>query len=414
MKKVKAALIGAGQRGADAYAPYALSHPEEIEFVAVAEPDPKRREAFRDLFRIPNERCYESWDEFFDSDHEAEAVLICTQDRDHFVPAMKAIEKGYHILLEKPVSFLESECEEIKKAAETYDKVFIICHVLRYTPFFKKLKELLDEKIIGELQNIQWIENVGYWHQAHSYVRGNWRNSEESSPMILAKCCHDMDMILWLADADCTRVSSFGSLGHFKKENAPQGAPERCLDGCPAKDTCPYYAPRIYIDWGDDWQAEVIRKVVSKDTSEEAVMAALKTGPYGRCVYHCDNDVVDHQVVNLEFENGVTASMTMTAFSYECSRVVKFMGSRGEINGKLEDNELEVTDFLTGKREVIPIEASASGHGGGDEGIMKAFVEMIRSGEEIKGATSAVSSLQGHRMAFAAEEARVKGTVVRL
>ena len=414
MRKIKAALIGAGQRGADSYAPYALKHPEEIEFTAVAEPEKERRDAFRDLFGIPERNCYESWEMLLEDENEAEAVLICTQDREHFGPAMKAIEKGYHILLEKPVSFLESECEQIKKAAETYDKVFLICHVLRYTPFFMKLKELLEEGRIGDLQNIQWIENVGYWHQAHSYVRGNWRDSKESSPMILAKCCHDMDMLLWLASADCTSVSSFGSLGHFKKENAPEGAPQRCLDGCPEKEQWPYYAPRIYIDWRDDWQADVIKRVVSKDTSDKAVMEALKKGPYGRCVYHCDNDVVDHQVVNLEFENGVAASFTMSAFSYECSRVLKFMGTKGEISGKLEDGRLKVIDFLTGKQENISIEASANGHGGGDEGIMKAFLKMILEGHNTAGASSAVSSLQSHKMAFAAEASRINKTVITL
>lgn len=414
MRKIKAALIGAGQRGADSYAPYALKHPEEIEFIAVAEPEKERRDAFRNLFGIPEGHCYESWEMLLEDENEAEAVLICTQDREHFRPAMKAIEKGYHILLEKPVSFLESECEQIKKAAETYDKVFLICHVLRYTSFFMKLKELLEEGRIGELQNIQWIENVGYWHQAHSYVRGNWRDSKESSPMILAKCCHDMDMLLWLAGADCTSVSSFGSLGHFKKENAPEGAPQRCLDGCPEKEQCPYYAPRIYIDWRDDWQADVIKRVVSKDPSDKAVMEALNKGPYGRCVYHCDNDVVDHQVVNLEFDNGVTASFTMSAFSYECSRALKFMGTKGEISGKLEDGKLEVTDFLTGKQENINIEASANGHGGGDEGIMRAFLKMIREGHNTAGASSAVSSLQSHKIAFAAEESRINKTVITL
>lgn len=414
MNKIKVALIGAGQRGAQSYAPYALKHPDEIEFTAVAEPDAVRRESFRKTYHVPEGNCYENWEELLGQKKLADAVMICTQDRDHVKPALKALEKGYHILLEKPVSYSEEECDALGKAAEGYDKVFLVCHVLRYTPFFQAVKKILDSGAIGELQNIQWLENVGYWHQAHSYVRGNWRNSETSSPMILAKCCHDLDLLLWLADSPCKSVSSFGSLGHFNKENAPENAPERCLDGCPAKDTCPYYAPHIYIDWKDDWQADVIRKVVSEDTSEEALMKALKEGPYGRCVYHCDNNVVDHQVVNMEFENGVTASLTMTGFSYDCSREVKFMGSKGELRGALESNELHYINFRKGIRETIPVDAAAEGHGGGDSGIMESFLEMIRKNEMTKESSDIRVSIQSHKIAFAAERSRVTGKVISL
>lgn len=414
MKKIKAALIGAGQRGAQAYASYAGRHPEELEFIAVAEPDPRRRESFQKEFHIPDENCFENWETFFQQDKMADAVLICTQDQEHFSPTIKAMEKGYHILLEKPVSNQPDECAAMEKAVAEYPHVFLVCHVLLYTPFFKTIKKLLDENKIGELQNIQLIENVGYWHQAHSFVRGNWRNSQSSSPMILAKCCHDMDILLWLADADCSRVSSFGSLGHFKKEKAPALAAKRCTDGCPAADECAYYAPGIYIDWKDNWQADVIKKVVSPDTSEEAILEALRTGPYGRCVYDCDNDVVDHQVVNLEFTNHVTASFTMSAFSWDCSRVIKLMGSKGEISGRLEDDHIELIDFKKGKKETILIDAIKEGHGGGDYGIMKEFLQLIRENKDGAGGTRALSALQGHRIAFAAEEARVKGTVVKV
>lgn len=412
MQPIKAALIGAGQRGAQSYAPYALIHPEKMKFQAVAEPDRKRRNEFASAHQISEEHCYDSYEELFEKENGIEAVLICTQDQQHIKPALKAMEKGYHILLEKPISNSLEECKEIGSRAINYPKIFLICHVLRYTPFFKTLKNLLDEGKIGELENVQWIENVGYWHQAHSFVRGNWRNSEMSSPMILAKCCHDLDLLLWLIGSECTRLSSFGSLNHFRKEKAPKGAALRCLDGCEAKDDCPYYAPKIYIDWRDDWQADVIKKVVSLDTNNDAILKALKEGPYGRCVYHCDNDVVDHQVVNMEFTNGVTASLTMSAFSYECTREIKFMGSKGEISGELEDNTLSVTDFLTGEKERILVENLKEGHGGGDEGIMEAFVQMIETGTMKEGSSDVRSALQSHYMAFAAEESRKKRTVI--
>lgn len=412
MKPIKAALIGAGQRGAQAYAPYALKYPEKIKFQAVAEPDYKRRSEFASAHHISEEHCYDSYEELFEKEKEIEAVLICTQDQQHVQPALKAMEKGYHILLEKPISNSLEECIEIGRLAASYTKTFLICHVLRYTPFFKTVKKLLEEGRIGELETIQWLENVGYWHQAHSFVRGNWRNSETSSPMILAKCCHDMDLLLWLIGADCTYLASFGNLNHFKKEKAPKGAAMRCLNGCLAKEECPYYAPKIYIDWRNDWQADVIKKVVSQDTSDEAILKALREGPYGRCVYYCDNDVVDHQVVNMEFANGVTATLTMSAFSYDCTREIKLMGSKGEITGKLEDDAIYVTDFLTGRREKISVEAVKEGHGGGDEGIMEAFVQMVEEGSLMEGSSDVASAVLSHYMAFAAEKSRVDKQVI--
>ena len=197
------------------------------------------------------------------------------------------------------------------ETARKRGKVLSVCHVLRYTPFFSKIKELLDKGCIGRLISIQHNENVGYWHYAHSFVRGNWRNSEDSSPMILAKSCHDMDIMLWLAGADCRSISSYGSLTHFKSENAPEGAPYRCMDGCPVQNECPYYAPRLYLTENTSWPTSVI----SADTGIEARTKALREGPYGRCVYRCDNNVVDHQVVAIEFKNDVTAVFTMSAFT---------------------------------------------------------------------------------------------------
>ncbi|MBL4934618.1 Gfo/Idh/MocA family oxidoreductase [Clostridium sp. YIM B02515] len=414
MKKVTAVLLGAGQRGAGAYAPYAIKFPEELQFVAVAEPDKERREEFKRLHKIEDRYCFESWEELMEQPKLADAILICTQDRMHYEPTIKALEKGYHVLLEKPMSYDAMECVSMGEYAKKYNRVFSICHVLRYTPFFRTIKKLLEDGRIGKLMSIQQIENVAYWHQAHSFVRGNWRNSKESSPMILAKSCHDMDIILWLVGENCSKISSFGSLGHFKKEEAPAGAPLRCLDGCPAEKECPYYAPKIYIDWIDNWQADVIRKVVSIDTSEEALLKALKEGPYGRCVYHCDNDVVDHQVVNMEFENGVTAVFTMCAFTYEGGRSIKLMGTKGQIRCDLDKNVIEVRSFVTGKREDINLDVSADGHGGGDLGIMRDFVELVRNEGKVEGVTSASVSVQSHIMSLAAERSRLENKIINV
>lgn len=413
MEPIKAVLIGAGQRGMDVYAAYALEHPGEIRFVGVCEPDEQRRREFMQLHGIEEHMGFSGWEAFFDGRTEADAVLICTQDQMHFEPAQKAIALGYHVLLEKPMAVDPVECMQLGDMAKAAGNVFSICHVLRYTPFFHRLKQLLEEGRIGQLISIQHNENVGFWHQAHSFVRGHWRRADMSSPMIVAKCCHDMDMLLWLADADCLRVSSFGSLTHFREEHAPPGAPLRCLDGCPVQEECPYYAPRVYLGT-DNWQGSVFRSVVSREGDASSVMRALYDGPYGRCVYRCDNDVVDHQVVNLEFANGVTAAFTMSAFTPDCTRTIKLMGSLGEIRGAVEKNEIELTSFVTGTRETIRFNQSAGGHSGGDEGIMRDFVKQVRAGRQGSSRTSAEVSVQSHLIAFAAEAARLRNQVVEL
>jgi predicted dehydrogenase len=413
MHKITAVLVGAGQRGAGAYATYAIKYPEQIQFVAVAEADPIRRKQFQVDHNIPEEQCYESWEQLLALPKLADAMLVCTQDQMHFEPASMALQKGYHVLLEKPMSHDPLECIIMGELAEKYQRIFSICHVLRFTDFFKKIKELLQQGRIGRLVSIQHTENVEYAHYAHSFVRGNWRKSKESSPMILAKSCHDMDILLWLADANCTKVSSFGGLTHFRKESAPVGAPKRCLDGCPVQNECPYYAPKIYIE-RDDWVNKVMRTVVSSDTSDEGVLHALKEGPYGRCVYHSDNDVVDHQVVNIEFDNEVTVAFTMSAFTFEGGRSLKLMGSLGQIRADMERNEIEVTSFVTRDKEIIRLEAPPEGHGGGDEGIMQEFVRLVRQNGQEAGLTSASISVESHLMAFAAEKSRVENRIIQI
>ena len=413
MNKVTVAVIGAGQRGLN-YGDYALEYPLEVQVVAVAEPNASRRERFQNLHHITDNSCFINWQDLLAQPKLADAVLVCTQDKMHFEPAMQALQAGYHVLLEKPMSPRPAECVEMGAYAEETDRIFAICHVLRYTNFFATLKRLLDEGSIGRLISIQHNENVAFWHQAHSYVRGNWRNTAESSPMILAKSCHDMDILLWLAGADCNSVSSFGSLTHFKAENAPAGAPLRCLDGCPVSDTCVFYAPRVYLTGNKGWPAST----VSNDLSVEGLTRALQEGPYGRCVYHCDNDVVDHQVVNIEFANEVTAAFSMCAFTSDISRTLKLMGTKGEIRGIMsrDKSEIEIIDFATRTSKLInaQVEGGAHGHGGGDFGVMRDFVHLIQSSGQKKSLTSASLSVQSHLMAFAAEESRQTRSIIQL
>ena len=409
MKPVTAVVLGAGSRGST-YAGYAKEHPEQLQIIAVAEPRTDRMNILADELNIPDSGRFTSWEELLDRPRMADCVFVCTLDDDHTIPAIKAMELGYHVLLEKPMSNTEEECRAIVAAANKTGRTLAVCHVLRYTPFYMTLKKLIDEGRIGEVTTINQIENVGYWHQAHSFVRGNWRTVRETSPMILQKSCHDMDIILWLMGKDCRRVQSFGSLRHFCAENAPEGAPERCLDGCPHATACPYYAPALYMDMNrTGWPVDVI----TTDMSAEGRRKALEEGPYGRCVYRCDNDVVDRQVVNLEFDGGAVATFTMTGLSADFCRQLKIFGTKGQIEANMGTKEI-VLHCFGGEKETIFVDVGmeGSGHGGGDFGIMRDFIRVLRDGGESR--TGAAVSLQSHLICFAAEKSRTEHIVVEL
>ncbi|MDC7289736.1 Gfo/Idh/MocA family oxidoreductase [Blautia schinkii] len=408
MKQVTAVLIGAGLRGDHAYSSYALSHPEEFRVVAVAEPDEKRRKEFGKKHHIPEAMQFDTYEKLLSLEKTADCAMVCTQDHMHYEPVMMALKKGYHVLCEKPMSPNPGEILRMGKMAEKYGRILSICHVLRYSPFFVKLKQLLDEKRIGQLMSVQHIEEVGYWHHAHSFVRGNWRNAEESSPMILQKCCHDMDILLWLVQSKCTRLSSFGTLTYFKEENAPKGAPLRCLDGCVHREECPYYAPAFYLEHPKA-VADRLVYAVTEDIRKENVIRALREGPYGRCVFHCDNTVVDHQVVNLEFENEVNVSFVMSAFTKECVRKINLMGTKGQITGNMDEGRIEVYDFVSGNTETIQIHSASTGHSGSDECMMRDFVRQVAEDGKSGGRTAAAASVESHLMALGAEQARLRG-----
>ena len=407
MKQVTAILLGAGQRG-EVYANYGLAFPNELKMVGVAEPREDRRRAFADQHNIAPENAVADWSELMSRPKFADCVFVCTQDRMHYEPVMIALQKGYDVLCEKPMSYDRKELVEMGAMAKKCGRMLSICHVLRYSPFFVKLKELIEGGAIGQLINIQHMESVGYWHMAHSFVRGNWNNSDESCPMILAKCCHDVDILTYLVGSKCTRVSSFGSLSHFNAAHRPEGAPDRCMDGCPHRDTCPYYAPRFYLEHPKAI-SDGFRKVVSLDTSNEAVLKALETSPYGRCVYACNNNVVDNQLVNLEYENGVRASLTMSAFGENCERIINVMGSKGQIKGNMESNTLELYDFASGLKSTLVVRIPEGGsHSGSDVSMMREFVELVAGGAT-DSKTGAAASVESHLATLAAEESRIHG-----
>ena len=412
-KKIRIAVLGCGGRGMFAYAPY-LKDFDNVEIVAAAEPIEERLTRFAQDYHLSPDQCYRTAEEFYEKPRMADVVFICTQDQQHYDHAMSALQLGYDILLEKPVSNRSEYCIAIANEAKRLGRVVLVCHVLRYTPFYQKIKELITGGRIGQVISLHQFENVGYWHFAHSFVRGLWNNSDETSPMILAKCCHDLDIILWLMGQDCRRVSSFGSLMTFMEQNAPEGCTGRCIDGCAIQDSCPYDALKIYLTGKQGLEQlhggwPVTAVVLEPD--REKLMEALRSGPYGRCVYHCNNNVVDHQVVNMEFMDGVTASLTMCGFTAEVTREIKIMGTLGEINGDMDRNVITVKRF--GEEEdvidVTKLTTDLSGHGGGENRLLRDLFHMVEGvGSANTALTSIDKSVQSHIMAFAAERSRLE------
>ncbi len=406
-------LIGGGMRG-ETYTSIARES-GDFELVALAEPIKERREALQKRHGLTDAQVYESWEPLLSQPKMADAAVIATMDRDHFAPAMAAIERGYDILLEKPVSPDPAECVAIERAAKERGVSVLVCHVLRYTPFFRALKNIIDSGRLGRVMDIQHEEAVGHIHQSHSFVRGNWCNSEKSSPMLLQKSCHDMDILQWLIGKRCLRIQSFGSLSYFHEGNKPEGAPARCIDGCPHAAACPYDAVRLYLDdKNNGWFRQTATKLPSPTDAD--VERALRTTDYGRCVYACDNDVVDHQIVNMEFEDGVTCSFSMCAFT-EGGRHIRIRGTRGELTADMGAPTLRLFDHKTRQAEYIPIadcvlnDTIVGGHGGGDNGIVATFRRQLYGETDVSLADISVS-VSNHMIAFAAEESRRTGQVV--
>ena len=412
-KPVTFAICGCGNRGLETYAAYQDTHPEQMKVVAGADCRPERLAMLQERFGVPAENCFASDEELFARPRLADVLVIATQDRQHVEQAVKALDKGYHLLLEKPISPSLTQCRLLLEKAREARRAVVVCHVLRYTGFYAELESILRRGEIGKLETLEAAENVAYWHYAHSFVRGNWRRSDETSPIILAKSCHDMDILRWLAGGRCLKVQSFGGLDYFRPECAPEGAAARCLDGCGCKDACPYDAEKIYItsvhsgvrSVGKVWPC----RVVAEDPTEENLYRALRTGPYGRCVFHCDNDVADHQTVNLEFENGVQAVFTLTAFTERCHRTIKATGTLGEVQGDISQGRLVLRRFGR-PEEVIDLGGSSgnTGHGGGDAGLMDRLCRSI-AGEASGCLTDIEASVESHVMALAAEASRLAG-----
>jgi predicted dehydrogenase len=411
MAPVSVIVVGAGQRGAG-YAQWARRHPDRASVVAVAEPGETRRARLAAEHGIAAVNAVADWRQLAERGRLADAVLICTQDRMHAEPAEAFAALGYHILLEKPMAPDEAGCRRIVTAVEKAGVMLAVGHVMRYTPYTRAVKEVVDSGQLGDIMSVQHLEPVGFWHHAHSYVRGNWRRGDLAASMLMAKSCHDLDWLQYILGRVPLRVSSFGSLTHFTAAGRPADASDRCVS-CPAEPGCPYSAPRFYGDLLERGRHGWPLSVVIDDFTPAALDGALRDGPYGRCVYACDNDVVDHQVVALEYPGATTATFTMTAFSQAAPRSTRLFGTRAELAG--DGHVLRVYDFLArSERLVTPApapSAAGEGHGGGDAGLMDAFTAAVATGRRELIKSGPRESLASHLAVFAAERARLNGTV---
>lgn len=439
---VRIAVLGAGGRGHDAYGEWILDHPEAATIAAVADISPHRRDALADRAGLKGGARFDSWSALLDRSGELglDAVIVALPDTQHVEPALRAAGLGLPTLLEKPVAVSTEALQRLTEASAGLEGLITVAHVLRYTPFWRTIADILANGAIGTLTTINLEENIGFWHFAHSYVRGNWRRTDLSSPVVLAKTCHDLDLIRWLAGEAPERVSSLGSLTYFRELNAPAGAPAYCLEGCPAQDVCAFYAPRYYVEALADRQGWPVA-LLGEDMTPEGRLTALRDSPYGRCVFRSDNDVPDHQQTLLSFPSGLTATLSMSALTGENTRTVHLTGTEGEVSGHLASGAIEVDLFSphgalgplpqaeVGKsstrwplghrhlevqaRAVEKLDGDHRGHVGGDAGLMAAFVAAVAAPTPADAVgTALLSALDSHWMAFAAEESRLSGRTV--
>lgn len=407
---MKYIIIGAGSRGM-IYG--TLAKKLGITIAAIADRRNDRLKNAAAVLDVPSHMLFSEADTLLSMEKVADAAIIATQDRDHFSHVMQALDRGYDVLLEKPISPDPMECIAIEKKANQLGRKITVCHVLRYTSFWSAIKDLLDSGELGKIVAIKHSENIGNFHMAHSFVRGNWRNTETSAQIILAKSCHDLDMLLWLTGSHCTKVSAFGSLSYFRESNAPAGSSDRCST-CQAAASCRFEAQKMYLPVLGQWPADV----VCLEQTEAALMEALETGPYGRCVFRCDNDVCDHMSIAMEFENGVSATFSLTAQTSACHRNIHIMCEDGELIADDETNTIQIRKHVSSQADcfedrILHIRTNGTGHGGGDLGVIKAFTESL-SADEAESISSISQSTESHMMAFAIEQSRLTGTTVTL
>lgn len=413
-KPITAIVLGAGHR-AMVYADYSLKHPDELKIVGVADPDEYRRKMVCEKFGFPVENCFVDAEALSKVPKFADAVINGTMDEQHVETSLPLLKMGYDMLLEKPFCVNKAEMKELLDVVNEHKNKVMICHVLRYSPFYLKFKEKIQSGELGDIINIQTIENVSYHHIATSFVRGKWGNSEKChTSMLLAKCCHDMDIMMWLmSPLKPLTVSSVGSRMQFRKENAPKNSGTYCLKDCPLVETCQYSAKKIYLDHLGSWEFYVWKELESvENPTMEQRIELLKHSDYGRCIYKCDNDVVDHQSVLINFSNGATGTHNMIGGAAAPLRVLKVTGTKGEIYGEFESNVIKFTKIDPNNENMYVEERldikgfDLDGHGGGDDNLTADFIKFV-AGEEVSvSCTSIYDSIAGHNIIFLADESR--------
>ncbi len=411
---VEAVVIGAGNRGRHTYGRYARAHPDRLRVVAIAEPIDERRDAMAREHGLPAARVFRDWRALLEGPRLAPVAIVATSDTEHVEPALAAIASGHHLLLEKPIAPEAADCLRVVEAAEQAGRLLQIGHVLRYTSFYDRVREILDSGRLGRVVSLDMKEHVAFWHLTHSYVRGKFRNRALAAPIVLAKTCHDLDLMRWFVGAPASRVASFGSLSEFRPDRAPAGATARCTDGCPVQSRCLHDAERFYLGPDESFARIWPWAEISLDPSREARRRALETGPYGVCVYRNDNDVADHQVLVIEFENGVHATFTLNGLGSHERRTIRITGTEGELRGVFQDGLLEVTRHGELTAEKIELPTSAAGHFGGDEGLLDHFTGIVADARLDDVRASGRAALDSHLLGFAADEARLTGRVVEL
>ncbi|MCS7459853.1 Gfo/Idh/MocA family oxidoreductase [Paenibacillus doosanensis] len=419
-KPITVVIVGAGHRSL-LYASYAKKHPDELQVTGVVEPDPERRKLTAKQFGLNDSCCFETVEQLASAPKLADAVINGTMDDLHVQTTLPLLKAGYDVLLEKPIATSEQEMLQLYQTATQYGRTVMICHVLRYAPFYRAIREAVSSGEIGDIVNIQTAEHVSYHHMAVSFIRGKWNSVEKcKSSMLMAKCCHDLDIISWMVGDKPSKVSSFGGLLQFKPANAPHGAGKRCLVDCQIEESCIYSARKHYIDQGR-WGFYVWdNSYLGSEPSLEQRIESLRTdNPYGRCVWHCDNDVVDHQSVIIEFDNGCTASHNMVGATSRPCRTIHIIGTKGEITGVLEDGSFVIRhpDPRKGheyseKRVEVPV--TNDSHGGGDLLLVADFVRVLRGEAPSISSTSLEKSIYGHQIGFAGEHSRLEGRMIEI
>ncbi|NNE25243.1 MAG: Gfo/Idh/MocA family oxidoreductase [Saprospiraceae bacterium] len=403
-RPLTAITLGAGNRG-NVYGNYGIEYPERLNIVGVAEPIEIRKERYMAKHEIPSKNAFVTWEHVFEREKFADAIIITTPDDLHYGPCMKALELGYHVLLEKPISPSEKECRDILAMAQQQKKIVAVCHVLRYAPYFQKLQDIIQSGALGKVVSMQHFEPIQHIHMSHSFVRGNWHNSKATAPIILAKSCHDLDIIKWMLNKTCKQIHAFGNLSWFNGTNKPEGSTARCTDGCKVEATCPYSALKIYYrnrNWLHHFDLPE-----DPEKHGDTIMEYLKTSNYGRCVYDMDNDQPDHYTTNILFEDDVTVSFSMEAFTSYHGRRTRIMGSMGDIVGDMSNYIW--TDFRTGEKEHFTHQSD--GHGGGDWNLVSDWIAAVVNEDESLLTSTIADSIESHIMGFAAEKSRLNNTV---